>query len=193
MINKKISFILVVLAVFTTVLVYWIFSDYELTKKEKSYAELICPQSQLSLKHFLELNEEGRICRTDIYYAPFDTNDFIPTEKNLVVSFFLATVSKNMHYPNYIRYALKDSIIRKKDLGGSAVQYSCIMYSLSNKAIRFSIGLFDSTTIIINGEPHEASFELIDAFFKLLPARDYELLMKEVQTMKETTEPVNSK
>jgi len=155
--------------------------------KEEYISEVVqCPQNRLDLKQFLGIIKKQEYFYSQIYYVPFSAE----STGNLTESFILNAPFLKLtiggavpFYHTYIGNALSDfSFSKQKDLPQyNTFHYCFLVKSKSDKYIRFSIASPSFGTMFINGQPYEASPELIDAFLKLLPARDYEKAAKYIQ------------
>jgi hypothetical protein len=178
---KNICFIFII-AILAIVIILLAFS---MKCQENDFEKIASPKSEMSLDYFLQVAKEHGIVYTEIYYMPFSisTTDFNVTEEALLSGPYLKVISGHFlsSYPSYIASALGGLVGQKQKNIPLNIRYICIMYSEPKKAIRFSITLSSPDTIFINGNPYESTPELIDAFLKLLPARDYEDAIKYIQ------------
>ena len=160
------------------------------TRKKNVSEMAFKPENELGLKQFLDNIEQQQMFHAQIYHLPFSTkSDDGNTPEGLLVEMALKKNTIDCYsgfFPAYIGDSLNNfSPIKQRSLPAYYhFRYCCMMKSLSNKYIRFSIALPCIDTIFINGQPYEASPEIVDAFLKLLPAVDYEEAVKYIQEIR---------
>lgn len=160
---------------------------FNLLTKESTSDVVQKPVNTLDLKQFSEVMKKQHWLQTQTFYIPFssEVTDTLLTESDVldVPLLKLTFIGSGSYYQNHIGDVLsKFSFIEQQSPPTyKDFRYICLMKSASNKYIRFSVSKSSFETIFINGEPYEASPELIDAFLKLLPTRDYEVAIKYIQ------------
>jgi len=180
-VKKKIGIFLGIAAILIGVVVY------SLLTKEYFSEVVQKPRNTLDLKQFSEIMKKKHWLQTEIFYIPFSTEvtDTLLTEGHIlhIPSVKLTFMGSRICFQRHIGDVLSNSSFSEQQSPPQYkdFRYCCLMESASNKYIRFSISKTNFETIFINGEPYEASPELIDAFLKLLPVREYEKAAKYIQ------------
>jgi hypothetical protein len=186
MFNKRKGLVWLSITVLIGVALYFLFSNYGLTEKKESYSVYTDSQKQLSLEGLLEILKKQESIDIHIYYIPFSSDGEEPTTEGHVfeVPFLKLTVENIVpFYHDYFEgflHNISTATVKQNLPPYNDFRYCCLIKSKSNRYIRFSISKKSRDAIFINGQPYEVPFEVIDAFLKLLPARDYELAIKEI-------------
>lgn len=129
-------------------------------------------QNQMSIEQFLKFSIDRKITRTEVFYLPFGADTFKPfDEEDLVAG--ASTVVVNGHifqfYHPYIAKALENFAGQKMEKMPVNFRYCCLMYSGSDKAIRFSLQAPwpGGNPLWINGVPYKVDLNVIKAFFEI--------------------------
>jgi len=173
--------------VLNAIVLCYFFTNYNSEEKRKGFNTFKNPQNQISLETLLEILKKQEPIAIQIYYIPFSIKPEGPISEGHIfeVPFLKLTVENIVpFYHDYLENFLHNisTASVKQDLPlFNDFRYCCLVKSKSNKYIRFSISKNSRDAIYINGQPYEVSFDVVDGFLMLLPARDYELAIKEVK------------
>jgi hypothetical protein len=183
--NKNHIIIWLAFAVLVISSLCFLFNRYTLTEKRKGHSALENSGSQLSMEQFLKIVKNGEPIDMQIFYVPFSSDaSGALTEEHVFQGYLLNLIVKShgrAYHPYFESFLHKISIPKEDIPSYNDFRYCCLIKSKSNKYIRFSISRPNLNILFVNGRPYEASFEIVEAFLKLLPAIDYEQAIKYTQ------------